>query len=290
LAVNKGTGSSGTSLENSISEVKRCQWMAHYDNPAQSVVYLYDLVEDLDPVPGQTCIGRLEAPAEGTKASLEGIAQALLDAVPKIERAEAAAHAAAAHAEAAGNAAQAARETSQAVCTAVMGQLIPEHESAMAVKELQLRDAVKGVLKETQLASVDREIVDLYYQRNFSQNKIVEELRRQDRGKSKPYVGQVLRQFNAILKARGMKCKEKITGEPLPPDHGFGQDQRPEALTPENPATIAEAGDEGEEEVAATIETWDRASPNQKLDLEKFYNWLPQELIEHGRTPVKKPK
>jgi hypothetical protein len=183
----------------------------------------------------------------------------------------------------------AAKESSDAARAAVDDRLIPQYDALQAVKMKDQREAVRTVLREVELPTVDREIIELHYQ-NKSQDKIVTELRRQGRGKTKKYVGNVIKTFNATLKAKGLKVKERVTGEDLTPAWGYTDSKAAEPIINVTPGTQAIDNDRGEQEVETTVAAWDKAEMPQKKILENYYSWLPIELKMRGRKPLTKPK
>jgi hypothetical protein len=153
-----------------------------------------------------------------------------------------------------------AKAAAKTTTEAVTAKLIPQYEALEQVKEAEMHRAALAVLQQTAMPDLNREIIELYYRRNFSYDRILLELRRQQRGKSKQHVGKVIRDFNTLLKAEGLRAKETVSGSPLPPNHAFDEDEKPASVTEDNPATIAEAQDKTKEEVATTIEAWARAT------------------------------
>ena len=166
----------GHGQDSAWRQVYRVQWAAYYADSTKSLIYLYDLIDEPDRRAAELELQRRETEAqERSAAAAVALAEAqqghseLGEAVAqKIEQTHGAVvglgaqleglkAAAAAAAEKAGEAKTAAQATKEAV----VAKLIPQYENLAAVKDKEMREAAAKVLREMEMPTVDREIIDL---------------------------------------------------------------------------------------------------------------------------------
>lgn len=194
--------------------------------------------------------------------------------------------------EAAADATANASDTQTTSLAAQMAKLLPKVEKLVvqqtqqqATSQKETENALREILAENKASPVDLEIRNFYWLRNFSQDRIVEELKKQGRGKSKTYVGRVIRSVNQQLEAKNFRGKYRVTGSALPEAHAFegdGDDSRIVPVNTETPATILEGN-----ERQGIIERWPKHSPEDQKCLLEEYPDLEPELRRKGMLDEK---
>jgi hypothetical protein len=134
---------------------------------------------------------------------------------------------------------------------AEVGGLRPSYEETDEGR----KRALQKLFQEMQPEEVDKEIIRLFVLENLSQDKIVKELRKQKRGKSKSHVGKVIKEYNHRLSAMGLNTKHTVTGPGL-------RDEEDD----ETPYSKLE-----ETEIKGILDKWDDKSDKQKLQLLQEY-------------------
>lgn len=196
--------------------------------------------------------------------------------------------------DASADAAAKASDTQTTLLAAQVARLLPhveklaaQHHQLEATTRSDIENALRQILAESKPIPVDRQIIQFYWLRNFSQDRIVGELKREGRGKSKAYVGSVIHSVNRQLEAKNLRGKYRVTGPALPEAHaweGDGEDSAIVPFTEETPSTILE-----EHERQGMIEQWHKNSPEQQSELLEAYPDLEPELRRKGMLG-EKPK
>ena len=189
--------------------------------------------------------------------------------------------------EAAADATANASDTQTALLVAQVAKLLPnveklvgQHHQLEASTQKETENALRQILADTKPLPVNRQIIQLYWLRNLSQDRNVEELKKEGRGKSKSYVGGVIRSVNRRLEAKKLRGKHRVTGPALPEAHaweGDGDDSGIVPFTEETPSTILE-----ENERQGIIERWPTRSPEEQKHLLEEYPDLEPELRRKG--------
>lgn len=307
----------GERFENNPQFLEACakvKYRARFADNASTVVYLADIEEreELDAAELEEVRlllgGQMSECAPATKADVHGVfkvvtefrdehAVAHTQAVEERAEIKAGLHdmeaglgMAAASLERTQVAVAEAKSAAEGTKEAVVAKFIPQYENLQAVKEEAWRKAALDFLRMQEMPPLDREILTLRWSRNLSHDAILNDLRSRGLKAHKAYVGKVLNDYNALLKAKGFHALKRITGRPLPPKSGYAGDQRPEATTEDTPLKALMENDGAEMEAATTVAAWRKGSRKEKETLERHYKWLAGELKQAGEKPVTEPK
>ncbi|MBI3413895.1 MAG: hypothetical protein HY043_01035 [Verrucomicrobia bacterium] len=160
-------------------------------------------------------------------------------------------------------------------------KLIEQHKQVESAKQEDMAKAFREIFHEMKPAPIDMEILHLYWDRGFSQDRIVEELRKQKRGKAKSYVGKVIRLYNEKLEAKRYRGKYRVTGPPLPADSAWQGSGEGIELVPVEAETPYMKLDEAEME--GILKRWDRLSEAERKQHLEEYPELQSTLKRKGR-------
>ncbi len=141
--------------------------------------------------------------------------------------------------------------------------------------------AVRKVIAEMRPLPVEREIIDMYWEENLSQDRILVRLREKECGKSKKFVGEVIARFNSLLESEGMRGKYRVTGKPIPPKPG----RENGAFVPV--AEGCEPSEMDDEALSAHKLRWDTYTPEEKRQVYNFSDETRRYFDRLGLKPGK---